>query len=416
MNLFKRKKNYYEILGVNEVASQQEIENAFNLINEKYNPEKVSNLKEEELKFFSKAKKAYETLSDVSKRKQYDKKLFADVDTFEYEDSKKTVEKEESKLQSEQKNIQPDENKKEKLTVYPKATETLGKNKYRLIASGLAVVAALAIGYKLGKANSSDEVTETTITETENNNEEEQIQETKLLTSENIDEKVQEILEDNKSRGLNIDPTFIRSALFITNIDYLNQEDIKKMWENNDLNIIEEIQNMYNYTSAVGTHNNNVALGQKEGKYVALSNLAFDEEDKTILRELDTEFVDLVNGLHSDMTSEEFQESFKYITEFYTGFGYLTTNGTEYSNYSLTVGGGLLSEQYWPMFSVIYADSKYITSENKVDIKTLSYGTDGTDAVINGSKYLGSIVNHESLQCLEDNQELESDKTLTKAQ
>ena len=415
MNLFKRKKNYYEILGVNEAASQQEIENAFNLINEKYNPEKVSNLKEEELKFFSKVKKAYETLSDVSKRKQYDKKLFADVDTFEYEDSKKTVEKEESKPQSEQKNIQPDENKKEKLTVYPKTKDTLGKNKYRLIAGGL-VIAALVVGYKLGKANSSDEVTETTITETENNNEEEQIQETKLLTAENIDEKVQKILEDNKSRGLNIDPTFIRSALFITNIDYLDQEDIKKMWENDDLNIIEEIQNMYNYTSAVGTHNNNVALGQEEGKYIALSNLAYDEEDKKALRELDTEFVDLVNGLHGDMTSEEFQQSFKYITDFYTGKDGLVIDGEEYSNYSLTAGGGLLSEQYWPMFSVIYADSKYITSENKVDIKTLSYGTDGTDAVINGSKYLGSIVNHESLQCLEDSQELEAEKTLTKTQ
>ena len=379
MNLFKDKKNYYEILGVSDSASQQEIEEAFKLIDEYYNPEKVSNLSPEKINAFSKAKKAYETLSDVSKRKKYDKKLFDDVDKFEYEEQ---VDKKENS---------------NKLNVYPKAKELLGKNKYRIVAGGL-IIAALVVGYKLGKANSKDEITEATITETDNNIEKEQIQETKLLTSENID------------------PTFIKSALFITNIDYLNQEDIKNMWENNDLNIIEEIQNMYNYTSAVGTHNNNVALGQKEGKYIALSNLAFDEEDKTILRELDTEFVDLVNDLHGDMTSEEYQQSFKYITEFYTGFGCLTTNGAEYSNYSLTSGGGLLSEQYWPMFSVIYSNSKYLTKENAVDIKTLSYGTDGTDAVINGSKYLGSIVNHESLQCLEDNQELESDKTLTKTQ
>ena len=415
MNLFKNKKNYYGILGVSESASQQEIENAFKLIDKKYNPDKVSNLSYRNIGFFSKAKEAYETLSDVSKRKQYDETLFTNADEFEYEDSDKAVENSEEQVQDEAKDIQTNDTKQDKLTVYPKATEVLRKNKNRLIAGGL-VLASLAGGYLLGKY-AFPKTQETSITETQDEEQTQQpIEETKLLTAENIDEKVQEILEDNKSRGLNIDPTFIKSALFITNIDYLDQEDIKKMWENNDLNIIEEIQNMYNYTSAVGTHNNNVALGQKEGKYIALSNLAYDEEDKTILRELDTEFVDLVNGLHDDMTNEEFQQSFKYITEFYTGFGYLTTNGTDYSNYSLTAGAGLLSEQYWPMFSVIYADSEYLTKENAIDIKTLSYGTDGTDAVINGSKYLGSIVNHESLQCLEDNQELEQEKTLTKTQ
>ena len=435
MNLFKRKKTYYEILGVSESASQQEIEDAFREIDENYNPEKVPNLSDKKIIAFFKAKEAYKTLSDVSKRKEYDRNLFDDVDTFDYEDEKHDVgasdykdekqdvdahdhedEKHDANKISELNCNQTSENNQSKLTIFPKAKEFLRKNKNRLIAGGL-VFASLAAGYRLGKVVFAEE-TKTSVTEEQDNEQNQQpIEESKLLTAENIDEKVQEILEDNKTRGLNIDPTFIKSALFITNIDYLDQEDIKKMWENGDLNIIEEIQNMYNYTSAVGTHNNNVVLGQEQGQYIALSNLAFDAEDKTILRELDQEFVDLVNDLkNKNMTAEQFQASFKYITEFYTGKSPVVTNGVEYNNYSLTAGAGLLSEQYWPMFSVNYANSEFITKENMIDIKTLSQGTEEQPAVINGSKYLGSIVNHESLQCLEETQELESEKTLTKTQ
>ena len=416
MNLFKEKKNYYEILGVSDSASQQEIEEAFKLIDEYYNPEKVSDLSPEKINAFSKAKKAYETLSDVSKRKKYDRKLFDDVDEFEYEDSKDSVETNEKQTQNDAKDIQPNENKKDKLTVYPKSKDVLGKNKYRLIAGGLVIV-ALVVGYKLGKATSNEGHIETSITETDKDSEKEQIQEEKLLTAENIDEKVQEILADNQSKGLNIDSTFIKSALFITNIDYLSQDDIKTLYGNTDLNMIEEIQNMYNYTSAVGTHNVNLFLGQKDGEYITLSNLAYIEQDILMLKELENELFDLIKGLkNKEITEEEFQNSFYYITKFYDGQESFIINGTEYSNYSFSAGGGLLSEQYWPVYSLIYQSSEYINDKNYKEIKTLSYGTEEEPAVINGSKYLGSIVNHESLQCLEDNQELENDKTLTKTQ
>lgn len=327
-----------------------------------------------------------------------------------------------------------DKDAKEKLNISPKAIDWFKKHSFKLIITGVCV-ASLAVGCSVGKSSnnkgsesSSISVTTEPTTDTTNPtdstvalDEKEEfesnpkygyIKTADKLTAENIDEMVQVILEDNQSKGLNIDPTFIRSALFITNIDHLDQDDIKKMWKNNDLNIMEEITNMYNYTSAVGTHNNNIALGQKEGQYIALSNLAFDSEDRTILRELDAEFVDLVNGLSKDMTSEEYQQSFKYITEFYTGFGYLNTGDEQYSNYSLTSGGGLLSEQYWPMFSIVYGESEFLTDENKVDIHTLTYGnSEGDDATLNGHKYLPAIVNHESLNCLG-----EEEKTLTKTQ
>ena len=381
------KKNYYDMLGVSKNASLNDINNAFRLITNSKYPNGYAEKDPIKLQEYNELLKAVEVLSNSNTREEYDKSL------------------------------KPVKN----LKVNPKSKSFFQKNKGKITVA--LAIASIAAGYFLGNKLDGSKKNQTNVAETAsitdsrmieepiNNEAETVITEEKLLTANNIDEKVQEILTDNKSKGLNIDPTFIKSALFITNIDYLDQEDIKKMWENNDLNIIEEIQNMYNYTSAVGTHNNNVALGQEEGQYISLVALAYDEQDKIILEELNTEFVDLANELkNKTMTSEEFQASFKYITEFYTGKSPLVTDTAEYDNYSLTSGAGLLSEQYWPMFSVNYASSEFITNENKIDIKTLSEGTTDSPAVINGSKYLGSIINHEALACLEE------EKTLTKTQ
>ena len=381
------KKNYYDMLGVSKNASLNDINNAFRLITNSKYPNGYAEEDPIKLQEYNELLKAVEVLSNSNTREEYDKSL------------------------------KPVKN----LKVNPKSKNFFQKNKGKITVA--LAIASIAAGYFLGNKLDGSKKNQTNVAETAsitdsrmieepiNNEAETVITEEKLLTANNIDEKVQEILTDNKAKGLNIDPTFIKSALFITNIDYLDQEDIKKMWENNDLNIIEEIQNMYNYTSAVGTHNNNVALGQEEGQYISLVALAYDEQDKIILEELNTEFVDLANELkNKTMTSEEFQASFKYITEFYTGKSPLVTDTAEYDNYSLTSGAGLLSEQYWPMFSVNYASSEFITNENKIDIKTLSEGTTDSPAVINGSKYLGSIINHEALACLEE------EKTLTKTQ
>ena len=392
-------KNYYEILGVKENATQDEIKNAYYELANNYQPTEES--KKEDLEKLREIREAYTVLGKEENRQIYDKKI----------NLEKNVEPTEKETSS----------KNGKLNKSNNVGNFFKKHKYKLI-TGALVAGGLVIGYLIGEASNSksersqqsqqtqeivdtiDEEVTTPIPEVEE----------KKLTAENFEETVQNILVDNQNKGLNIDPTFIRSALFITNIDYLDQEDIKALYGDVDLNMIEEIQNMYNYTSAVGTHNNNLALGNITGSYISLANLAFDEEDKAILHELDVEFTDLVNDLNSkQMTSDEFQGSFKYITEFYTGAGSITTNGSSYSNYSMTSGGGLLSEQYWPMFSVIYASSEFITNENQIDIRSLSEGVDGQDAVVNGSKYLGGIINHESLNCLS---EPEQGKILGKTQ
>ena len=227
------------------------------------------------------------------------------------------------------------------------------------------------------------------------------------LTKDNFEDVTQSILTDNQDKGLNVDPEFIKSALFITNIDHLSQEDIATLYADRDINIVEEIGNFYRYVSLVNSHN------VMNDEYVSLAQLAHDKEDRVILSSLDQELQNLISSLKDEtITSDEFQDSFKYVTEFLVGSGYVATENGDYSIHSLTSGGGLLAELYWPTFSTYYAGSDLITAQNKIDIKTLSDGTNGSDPILNGSRFLGSIVNHESLKCLEKTDE----NTMTKTQ
>src|SRR5512135_3942327 len=65
------KKDYYEVLGVNRDASDEEIKKAYRKLAMKYHPDRnPDNPKAEE--HFKEAKEAYETLSDSQKRAAYD--------------------------------------------------------------------------------------------------------------------------------------------------------------------------------------------------------------------------------------------------------------------------------------------------------------------------------------------------------
>jgi curved DNA-binding protein len=62
------KKNYYDILGVNKNASQDDIKKAYRNLSKKYHPDKTGG---DDSKF-KEINEAYDTLGDETKRKQYD--------------------------------------------------------------------------------------------------------------------------------------------------------------------------------------------------------------------------------------------------------------------------------------------------------------------------------------------------------
>lgn len=66
------KRDYYEVLGVNKNATDEELKKAYRKLAKKYHPDANLDNKEEAEAKFKEVNEAYETLSDSQKRRMYD--------------------------------------------------------------------------------------------------------------------------------------------------------------------------------------------------------------------------------------------------------------------------------------------------------------------------------------------------------
>src|SRR4249919_3984577 len=73
-----KKRDYYEVLGVNRDSSDEEIKKSYRKLAMKFHPDRNPDSKDSEEKF-KEAKEAYEVLSEPEKRRAYDAYGFAGV-------------------------------------------------------------------------------------------------------------------------------------------------------------------------------------------------------------------------------------------------------------------------------------------------------------------------------------------------
>lgn len=77
-------KNYYEVLGVSEQASTQEIKKAYRKLAKIYHPDVVKDNEEKTKKMYA-IQEAYECLGDEENRKKYDKARLREKEGFRFE-------------------------------------------------------------------------------------------------------------------------------------------------------------------------------------------------------------------------------------------------------------------------------------------------------------------------------------------
>ena len=66
------KRDYYEVLGVEKTATDEELKKAYRKLAKKYHPDANPDNKKEAEEKFKEVSEAYETLSNPQKRKMYD--------------------------------------------------------------------------------------------------------------------------------------------------------------------------------------------------------------------------------------------------------------------------------------------------------------------------------------------------------
>ena len=363
------KKNYYEMLGITKDATKEEVINAFNEIARKYYPNGFATENATEREEYEELFNAMKVLTNDATREKYDKTL----------------------------NVNPVKN----LKVNPNAKKILSREN---VAFASLVVAAAFLGSLLGNSignwsNNKDtknvDSSISTANESDASEPVETIEEQKLLTAENFEEKVQEIMLANNDKGLQTDISLVRSSLLLTNLSYFSDEELAKLIDEN-INMETELQNLLYYVSQVENFNRIASLNNQ----VSLADLAYDDLDKEMLTELNSKCYNLKSSLQdSSLSNDEktkvIEEILPYIEKFTVGDGYLTLSNGNYRKQNLSAGAGILAESYCQVIGDEIVDcDELFKSEYKPLIDTINKNTDGLT-------YINALYQFDLAPCLE---------------
>lgn len=321
-------KNYYNILGVSQDATLEEITEAYKNISETLRTSKEID--------------AYNVLSNSELKKEYDEKL---------------------KAHNEKKEKRSEFFKKNKVTVYSCAV--LG--------------AAVLIGFPLGIAacnkgkDKEDTKVEASITPTAVPTAKPTVtvaptatlaptptpivaENVEALDSANIDEVAKQLTESYKEKGLVVNAEDVKSALLVANIENIDKDELDTILANTTIG--NEISKANNFAVALTTHNINAICNNETKSFVESSKLMYGESDKEIISYLDDTTMSIVNS--KSLTEKQYDSSLERVSNFYLELGSLDINGEKYSYNSLSTGAKYVSEMcVWPNAAVAYTINRH---------------------------------------------------------
>ncbi|MCM1265912.1 MAG: DnaJ domain-containing protein [Candidatus Gastranaerophilales bacterium] len=126
-----KKKNYYNILGLNPKATTDDIKRAYRRLVHKYHPDIAGN-NDESIQRFKDITEAYETLSSSQKREQYD----SIMKLYEYGEDESVSSKTKSNSENDKKTEEPKEKPKQKENTFSKMRERAKSAHVKNIFSG----------------------------------------------------------------------------------------------------------------------------------------------------------------------------------------------------------------------------------------------------------------------------------------
>lgn len=341
-------KNYYNILGVSQDATLEEITEAYKNISETLRTSKEID--------------AYNVLSNSELKKEYDEKL---------------------KAHNEKKEKRSEFFKKNKVTVYscavlgaavligfPLGIAACNKGKDKEdtkveasitptavpTAKPTVTVAPTATPAPTAKPTSKPTVTvapTATLAPTPTPIVAENVE---ALDSANIDEVAKQLTESYKEKGLVVNAEDVKSALLVANIENIDKDELDTILANTTIG--NEISKANNFAVALTTHNINAICNNETKSFVESSKLMYGESDKEIISYLDDTTMSIVNS--KSLTEKQYDSSLERVSNFYLELGSLDINGEKYSYNSLSTGAKYVSEMcVWPNAAVAYTINRH---------------------------------------------------------